>query len=82
VGLAMAFLAASLVAFRLAVAAVYLATSITSVLVLGGDFWTFATDLHLYADVGGGALWFSNQSLDPVTIVGTCIASPDLGLRS
>ncbi|HBQ11650.1 MAG: HDIG domain-containing protein [Sandaracinaceae bacterium] len=35
VGLAMAFLAASLVAFRLAVAAVYLATSITSVLVLG-----------------------------------------------
>ena len=47
-----------------------------------GDFWTFATDLHLYADVGGGALWFSNQSLDPVTIVGTCIASPDLGLRS
>ncbi|MEC7524053.1 MAG: HDIG domain-containing metalloprotein [Myxococcota bacterium] len=35
VGLAMAFLAASLVAFRLAVAAVYLATSITAVLVLG-----------------------------------------------
>ncbi len=35
VGLAMAFLAASLVSFRLACVAVYLATSITSVLVLG-----------------------------------------------
>lgn len=46
-----------------------------------GDYWTFATDLHLFAALGDGRLWFSNRTASEVSIVGVCVGSPDLGKR-
>lgn len=46
-----------------------------------GDFWTFATDLHIYANSVGGALTITNNSASTLYFVGMCIATPDLGKR-